>query len=299
MGPQDRNWSFTKNFRMGKMITDSLNAMGIAVFRYDDRGFGQSTGTKETLSAFDTLAQDVITIARFLSRKPGVSATGLLGHSLGGILSVMAASKERDIDFIITLSGSYRTGGDIMMEQATTLKRWKTAPDMNDAQIIQRGEAFVRNWVSYANNGPGLDSMKQILRSLVAFQIGELNAEEKAKMLEGYPSMDSLIEKEYLGVLEYYTSPHQLDFAKTDPVAYFKNVTCPVLVMMGEKDEHVTVAANLPKITAAITGHPGLDLTLHIVPGADHAYSNPESFRKGEMLQGVCSYMANWILSKK
>jgi pimeloyl-ACP methyl ester carboxylesterase len=154
MGLQDRDWTFIKGkYQLAKMLSDSLNRQGIAVLRYDDRGHKQSTGSLETLTSFEDLAADVYAAVSAMKKRKDVSRVGLLGHSLGGILSIMAASAHSDIDFVITLAGSYQNGNDIMMEQAQTLKRWRTNANMSEAEVVANGQAFVRNWSTYANGG--------------------------------------------------------------------------------------------------------------------------------------------------
>lgn len=300
MGLQDRDWDFgAGKFKFAKIITDYLNQQGIAVYRYDDRGYGKSTGTPETLTTFDELSEDIYAAATTLRQRDDIGKIGLLGHSLGGILSVMTASNHADIDFIITLSGSYKNGGEIMMEQATSLKRWKTSSEMTEEEVIKTGEQFVRNWVSYSKGYDGLDTVKQILSDLLHYQIRSLSPELLAKNLEVYKDTTEFFQKEYEAVLAYYTSPHQKSFAIYDPTEDFRKITCPVLILFGEKDEHVITDNNLPKVAQALEGAAVTDLTIREIPLADHAYTTEELFPKGEVVPGLLDYMANWINFRK
>ncbi len=296
MGPQTRDWKFGSNYRMAKIIADYLNSNNIAVYRYDDRGNGQSTGIAETLTGFDVLAEDVYAAVATLRKRPGIGQVGLCGHSLGGILSVMAASKHTDIDFIITMSGSFRSGGDIMMEQARTLKRWKTSENMSEAEVIANGERFVTNWISYSNGGAGLDTMRQILSDLVHYQIRKLSPEKMAENLKTFKDTNDLFEQSYKEVLDYYTSPHQKSFASYDPATDFPSITCPVLAMFGEKDAHVVVASNKPAVANALANARTMDFTMKIIPGTDHGYSTKELYKQGKMGPGVLEFLAGWIL---
>jgi len=300
MGPQDRDWSFSKGkYKLAKIMTDYLNKNGIAVYRYDDRGFGSSTGISETLTSFNDLAEDVYAAVSMLKNRSDIGKVGLLGHSLGGILSIIAASNHKDIDFIITLSGSYQNGGEIMMKQAQTLKRWKTSSKMTESQVIANGEKFVRNWISYSNGGNGLDTMKQILSDLIHFQIKNLPPEKMAENLKTYKDTNDLFQQSYIEVENYYTSAHQKSFAVYDPIVDFKKILCPVLVLFGEKDKHVVVETNMPKLAQAIPGSSISDLTIRIIPLADHGYSSSEYIKKGEMVPGVVEYIANWVIFRK
>jgi len=299
MGPQNREWSFGKNYKLAKIFADHLNKNGIAVYRYDDRGFGKSTGVSETLTSFDDLAEDVYAAVTALRARNDVGRIGLLGHSLGGILSVMAASKHTDIDYIITLSGSYQTGGDIMMEQAHTLKRWKTSADMTEEQVIANGEKFVKNWISYSKGGEGLETMKQVLNDLVHYQLSKLTPEKKAENLKKYKDEEEVIKVSFDDALAYYTSPHQKSFAVYDPVTDFKKITCPVLVLFGQNDKHVVVKSNLPRIAQVLPEAAVTDLTVKIIPEVDHGYTTPELLKEGKIGNGVLEFVTNWVNFRK
>ena len=299
MGPQDRDWNFGKNYKLAKIIADHLVGNGIAVYRYDDRGVGKSTGVSETLTSFDDLAEDVYSALSELRKRSDIGKIGLMGHSLGGILSVMAASRHSDIDFIITLSGSYQNGGDIMMEQARTLKRWKTSADMTDDDVVANGERFVRSWISYSRGGEGLDVIQQTLSALIHYQISKLTPEKMAENLRTFKDEHDFFEKTYNDAVAYYISPHQKSFAVYDPTEDFKKIACPVLILFGEKDKHVTVESNMPKVAKALGGAKVADLAIRIVPEVDHGYSTPELYKQGAVGPGMLEYVTNWVLYRK
>ncbi|MPM04645.1 hypothetical protein SDC9_50924 [bioreactor metagenome] len=299
MGPQDRDWTFGKKYKMAKIIADSLNQHGIAVLRYDDRGFFNSTGTPETLMSFDELAEDVYSAVTEMRKRTDIGKIGLCGHSLGGILSIIAASKHPDIDFIITLSGSYQNGGDIMMDQASSLKRWRTSAEMTDEEVVENGKCFVRNWISFSKGGEGLDAMKLILADLIRYQIATMKPEIMKKNLETFKDTEDLFQQSYDEVLKYYTSDHQKSYAVYDPVEGFCKVTCPVLALFGENDKHVVVGSNVPRLAAALSRSKVSDFTLKIIPLADHGYSSDEGWKNGEMVPGLTEFLINWINFRK
>ena len=298
MGMQDRDWAFAGGkYKMAKEITEYLNQKGIAVYRYDDRGYGKSTGTPEMTTSFEDLSEDIYEAFLTLRKREDISKIGLLGHSLGGILSIMTASNHKDIDFIITLSGSYQKGGEIRMEQARTLKRWRTSDDMTEEEVIATGENFVQASISYSEGGDGLETMEEILSDLIHYQINSLSEEQLNENLKHYKDTNEFFEKSYQGALEYYTSPHQNSFTEYDPSEGLKKVTCPILILFGEKDNHVTVKSNMPKVSNAIIESNFSDLTVRIIPEADHGYSSPEYIEKGEMVPGVREFITYWIKS--
>ncbi len=300
MGMQDRDWSFMGGkYKMAKVISNYLNENGIAVYRFDDRGHGKSTGTPETSTSFIDLSEDIYKAVQTLKSRNDLGKIGLLGHSLGGILSIMTASNHRDIDFIISLSGSFQNGSEIKLEQARTLKRWKTNDAMTEKEVIENGEKFVRASISFSKGGEGLETMQVILRDLIEYQIMNLPPKIMAENLKVYKDTTEFIRKSYQGALEYYTSPHQKSFTSYDPAEGLKKVSCPILILFGEKDEHVSVSSNMPKVGFAISETNFSDITIRTIPLADHGYSGPGFIEKGEMVPGVLEFITNWVNFRK
>lgn len=300
MGPQDRDWSFAGGkYKMAAIIADYLNMHGIAVFRYDDRGFKKSTGTAEGLLSFKDLSEDIQKfVGQFRVRKE-IGKIGLCGHSLGGILSVISAANNKDIDFIITLSGSFRNGADIMTEQATTLKRWRTSENMTDDEVIANGVNFVQNLVSYSKDGKGEESIRETLNNLITYQISKLTPEKMAENLKVYKDKEEMHKKNLDEAFAFYTSPHQRSFITYNASDDFQKISCPVLVMFGDLDKNVVVSSNLPPVVKGLIGSKISDFTLRIISGADHGYSSSELVKKGEMIPGTLEYISNWILTRR
>ncbi|HOV93303.1 MAG TPA: alpha/beta fold hydrolase, partial [Spirochaetales bacterium] len=78
-----------------KVIADYLARRGIAVLRYDDRGFGQSTGDASSATTFD-FARDAFGALEFLAKTDGIDAKrlGVIGHSEGGIVAAIIAAQQ-------------------------------------------------------------------------------------------------------------------------------------------------------------------------------------------------------------
>ena len=299
MGPQDRDWSFAGGkYKMAKIMSDYFAKQGIAVFRYDDRGFGKSTGTAEGLMSFEDLSKDLeIAVNLFRSRKD-IGKIGLCGHSLGGILSVMTGSNKKDVDFIITLSGSFRNGAEIMKEQAQTLKRWRTSSEMTDEEVIAQGIKFTNCLVTYAENGQGEDTIRKILTDLISYQINKITPEKMEENLKIYKDKDDLFKKSFDEAFSFYTSAHQKSFVTYNAADNFSKISCPVLVLFGEKDKNVVVDSNRPPVAAGLANSLTTDFTMRIIPGADHGYSSKELYQKGEMVPGLLDFITNWIITR-
>ncbi len=100
------------------VIADAFARNGIATLRYDDRGFGASTGDNAHATT-DTLAADALEGLRFL-RAQGYTKVGVLGHSEGGTIAFMLAA-DGATDFIISMAGMAEKGETTLHAQTIEL----------------------------------------------------------------------------------------------------------------------------------------------------------------------------------
>src|SRR5262249_31118792 len=100
-GPQTRE-SYLRFF------ADLFARRGVVALIYDKRGTGASTGEVwyRTGDRFDVLAADALSGVRFLLSRPEVDPKkiGLWGLSQGGWLAPLAASRSKDIAFLIVVA---------------------------------------------------------------------------------------------------------------------------------------------------------------------------------------------------
>src|SRR5580698_6254740 len=98
-GPQDRDETILGH-KPFWVIADFLSRRGIAVLRVDDRGVGGSTG--EALKAtMEDQAGDVLAGVEYLKSRADIDPRhiGVIGHSEGGIVGAIAASRSPSIGF--------------------------------------------------------------------------------------------------------------------------------------------------------------------------------------------------------
>jgi pimeloyl-ACP methyl ester carboxylesterase len=80
-----------------------LHAAGFHCLVFDARGHGDNQ--PETLPVnVPEFADDTIAAVRWLAARPEVSAVGVVGHSMGGAGAIVAASREREIRAVVSLS---------------------------------------------------------------------------------------------------------------------------------------------------------------------------------------------------
>ena len=112
-GPQDRDETISQH-KPFLVLADHLTKQGIAVLRYDDRGFGESNGNHSDATTYD-FAMDVISAMIYLKTRDDVDTDkiGLIGHSEGGIIAPLVANKAKDVAFIISLAGTGISGTEL------------------------------------------------------------------------------------------------------------------------------------------------------------------------------------------
>ncbi len=77
-------------------IRDSANFLtnhNLAIYSYDQRGFGKSS-TRGKWSGVDILASDLITLVKLIKQKYPLLPVYILGHSMGGAVTVVALTRE-------------------------------------------------------------------------------------------------------------------------------------------------------------------------------------------------------------
>jgi pimeloyl-ACP methyl ester carboxylesterase len=120
-GPTDRDGNNPliagKNNNL-KMIAEALAQNGFASVRYDKRGIGesQSAGLNESDLRFDNYVDDAADWVAMLKNDSRFSEVGIIGHSEGSLIGMIAANKS-DSAFFVSLEGAGRPAYDIIIEQ--------------------------------------------------------------------------------------------------------------------------------------------------------------------------------------
>lgn len=128
-GPTDRNGNqgeMTNNSL--KLLATELQAWGLASFRYDKRGVGQSTTQLDELEMrFETFSEDVRSWIDLLAEDKRFSKIYVAGHSEGSLLSILASINNPKVSGLISIAGAGRSIDDVLKEQlASTPDQVKT-----------------------------------------------------------------------------------------------------------------------------------------------------------------------------
>lgn len=145
-------------------LASSLADAGYLVVRYDKRGVGQSGGRVEAATLAD-FADDVIAVVQFLRKRKDVDANrmAVFGHSEGGWVALLAASRERRIAALILASAVASKGVDLILEQQQHMLEQSNLPQADR----QKAVALQKNILTAVVTGRGWEQIPPDLRRQV------------------------------------------------------------------------------------------------------------------------------------
>jgi pimeloyl-ACP methyl ester carboxylesterase len=135
-GPVDRDETVA-GIPIFAQLAGALAERGFMVLRYDKRGVGQSGGRTETVTLED-YADDVMAIMKWLGKRDDVDPRrmSVVGHSEGGAVAMIAATREKKIASIVLVGATGSTGADLVLEQQRHQLDLMKVPDAERQQKI-------------------------------------------------------------------------------------------------------------------------------------------------------------------
>jgi alpha/beta superfamily hydrolase len=269
-GPQNRDEELADH-KVFAVLADALTKNGMVVLRVDDRGVGKSTGIFAEATSED-FAKDVTTSLDYLLSRAEVDKkkTGLIGHSEGGMIVPMVASKRKDIDFAVLLAAPGVKIDSLMAEQ-------------NAAILHSVG-------ISQSAINAYIPIYKKLMKEIInARDTSEAYRNTAALFSQWIPTIDSNTRKE-LG-FDSETSIHNVTavlvegfsgkwfkyFLSFDPEPYLRQLNCKVLALNGEKDIQVIANSNLTAIESALKKSSSKKYTIQKMPGLNHLFQTCKS----------------------
>lgn len=265
-GPQNRNEEvFThKPFLV---LADYLTRQGMAVLRYDDRGTAESTGDFASATSQD-FATDVISAIKFLKQRDEVDNRyiGLIGHSEGGLIAPIVVNHSNDVSFVVLLAGTGVPGKVISKMQGRTL----LDTDVKDRDAYN---GFIDKTIEIASSTLAIDAKKEALTQHYQNSKDVLN-----DLLPEGIDFDAFVMQQIEGSLR----PWSQFFFTHDPADELRNVTIPVLSLIGMNDVQVPPEMNHPPIQQALEAAGNTDFTLKELPGLNHMFQESKT---GSMME--------------
>ena len=249
------------------VIADAFARAGIATLRYDDRGFGESTGDV-VLCTTEDLKNDALSGIRLLRER--FDNVGALGHSEGGTIALMLAG-DKQVDFAISLAGMIVSGGETLISQNRLALRTAGLP-----------ESEVEAYCQLLS-----DTFKALKSKLPLPSVDDYNLPDGLK-------------QNYQAALSQFRTPYMEYFIGLDMSSRLSGITCPVMALNGTKDTQVQCDRNVTALKvglpsngkSVIKAEEGLNhLFQHCVTGEFSEYKEIEETFSPEVL----SEMITWI----
>jgi len=325
-GPQDRNETVFGH-RPFLVLADYLTRRGIAVLRVDDRGVGGSTGNLFESTSQD-LAEDVLAGLQYLKSREQINPKslgwlapqiGLIGHSEGGIVAPIVASRSSpwesatDIAFIVLMAGMGVTGQETLYLQSDLLLKAAGASD--EILAVQRaGLERIFEILKDEKDGPGhfpgnlapraLDRRsanstvaKKKLREVLMDTLGKLSEKEKNSL----GASEGAVEVQ----LQMLLSRWFRFFIAYDPKPTLMKVTCPVLAINGELDLQIPPKENLTAIAEALKAGGNTNYMIQELPKHNHLFQRAQTGAISEYAKieetispVALETIAKWILTQ-
>ncbi len=251
------------------VIADVFARAGIATLRYDDRGFGESTGDVVFCTTED-LKDDALAGVELLRNR--FDNVGIIGHSEGGSIALMLAG-EKKVDFAISLAGMIVSGTETLLDQN---RRALKAAGLPESEV---------------------DSYSRLLSDTFA----AIKSKSPLPSADGYGLSDGL-KQNYQAALGQFSTPYMEYFLSLDLSQRLSGITCPVMALGGTKDTQVQCDRNMAALKAGlpsggknlVRAEDGLNhLFQHCVTGDFSEYKEIEETFSPEVL----SEMIAWIQS--
>ena len=253
-GPHDRDEDVAGH-RPFLVLADHLTRKGIAVLRYDKRGIGKSTGNYDQATTED-FASDATAALDYLKSRKEINAKkiGFVGHSEGGLIAPMIASRSSDTAWVVLLAAPGLKGEQIMLLQSEMILK---AAGFDDERIARARDFSLQSYV-LARKERDPEVLEAKLTDLVdstgmSTTLPPTALKPQAKMM---------------------TSPWFRFFLDYDPMPALKKTQCPVLALNGDKDLQIASKENLTQIEKALREGGNNDFQTHELAGLNHLFQH-------------------------
>jgi len=262
-GAQDRDESIAGH-RPFLVLADHLTRRGYAVLRTDDRGIGASNGRVLDASLED-LAADVHGALRFLRSQPMIDAgrVGLLGHSEGGYVAPLVASRDTAVRFLVLLAGPAVSGRSLLLAQYAALLRAAG----ESAHAVRVDSAMLHAVFDVIDRRPTASDLAPMVDRAVAQWLRDLPSDDRSvaitKLQQRSAAQDS-------ASIALWNSTWFRSFYFHEPDRALSAIRSPVLALFGERDLQVPATQNALAIRRWFTGRRADLLDSRVLPTLNH-----------------------------
>lgn len=250
------------------VIADALARQGIASLRYDDRGFGESSGDIKDVTVSDLAKDAAAGIDVLLKRFKHV---GALGHSEGGTIAMILAGDNK-VDFAISLAGMTIPGKDLLLKQ---------------------------NKDALAGMGMSQSVINEYCRCLAEGMDAAIAGNDTKPAADD--SLPAALRDNLNKALQQFKTPYMKSFLTLSARESIASSSIPLFALNGTKDRQVECEDNLAVIKSLSYGKPytvkaydGLNhFFQHAITGNFDEYGTIEETISPEVLNDIIAWIKN------
>lgn len=292
-GPIDRDVTIVGH-AVFRVLAHQLADAGIASLRFDKRGVGKSEGDFHSAGPAD-FAADVLGALEYAvgERHFAVERVGLIGHSEGGMVALTAAAGNPETAFCVLMSTPLLSGKKNLARSFALLARGGVARDDTFDGYVSALETLVAVARSETPAAPDAEHLE------IASRLSPLIFNDTTKVILG---TNALSGPDFIKLL---ASPCLDTSLAWEPARIVPDVTCPVLVIYGEKDVQAPAVENLAEARALTERLGRSDWELLEMAGMNHGFQRCRTGMPDEyagidhvMAPEVVAEVGDWIRSK-
>jgi pimeloyl-ACP methyl ester carboxylesterase len=207
-----------------------LAGKGIAVFRFDKRGVGKSTGDFANAKESD-FVQDGYAVLKYLQNhyKINPKQIGVIGHSEGGLIASELASKTDEVSFLVLMASPILPGKDNSSLVFTLLVN----EDKTKIQNIDEDKKTFDRFFNLISKNSLFPTEKEECIAIATQVLARIN--DKTKNVMGFSNLTPEL------FVNIFSIPWLHELLNSNPETVLKTIQCPILGIYGRKDTQVPI----------------------------------------------------------
>ncbi|MDG5491289.1 S9 family peptidase [Psychroserpens sp. SPM9] len=296
-GPQDRDETL-EGFKIFKDIANHLASKGIASFRYDDRGVGDSTGDFVN-STIEDHSSDLENIMNYFksSKQHSFKSFILLGHSQGGILAGKVAVGNTSVEKVILMGAPA-----VPLIEVVTYQVRQDYKNTNLPKRYIEADVSAHNKLMRAiKDDKHIDKAYDVFKATTKSILIEMSANESI-------DKEKLEQQAIAKADEYkiiYGLPSLTSFLYYDPSKDVERLNVPVLSLFGGLDFQVPIHQNKDRMENALLKS-GTDYQFITFDEANHFFQKAKTGQRDEyakldkkFVNDFLYSISNWIIGNQ
>lgn len=283
-----------------------------------------------------TYASDADSAISYLKQREDTKncKIGIMGQSEAGMATAVSASRNKDVDFVISVTSFMISGPEFHTYNIFSPENNLT--HLNSKSIFDKFEyilkdTFVYNNKTYINSHDlFISCMKDCLDSITRSfysndSIASILASDKLDLKQSIntslmgtdmfkrlwnindtlqdfkPDYNGVKTKDIIDFLVFKLfNPHDIAFMQWNPEKYFSRITVPTLVLLADKDGLMPFKENLTGINDIVRKYNNKNITVKVFKNHTHGLVTPKKLDKSDISLNKSetpNKTANWISS--